>query len=164
MVDARIEKELSQLAADLAMPVLTILTALLLLVSRKVGPKLFPNVRPSRRSTLLVAGACWAGVLALYVVVGNPGFANDGYLIIMQEQLDPAAVEPADLYAELVATAESSQADLRAELDRLELSYRPYYLVNMVRGKRHDTGDAGNSAPAGRGPGAAKPQRAPVSL
>src|SRR5690606_26758782 len=38
----------------------------------------------------------------------------------------------AEVYRRLVTHAERTQAALRADLDRLGLSYRPYYLVNAI--------------------------------
>ncbi len=87
-----------------------------------------------------VAGLVWAGVLALYLTLGIPGFHPDGFLIVLEEQADlrPAAAiaDPVErrawVYRTLVETAERSQAPLRAELDRRGVPYRPHYLVNLI--------------------------------
>lgn len=81
----------------------------------------------------------------LYATCGVPGFADDGFLIVLQEQADltPAAAianrqERLEyLYRTLVDTAQRTQGPLRAELDRLGVPYRPYYLVNMIRVDGH---------------------------
>ena len=90
----------------------------------------------------LVMWGAWAGV---YVFAGEPGFANDGFLIILEEQAGlGAAYDIPDLearrqyvYDALVETAQRTQAPLRAELDRLGVHYRPYYVVNMIRVDSH---------------------------
>ena len=91
-------------------------------------------------AALLLWGA-WGG---LYVFAGEPGFANDGFLIIL-EQADLGAVRAIPdretrlqvVYDTLVETAERTQGPLRAELDELGLPYRPYYVINMIRVDDH---------------------------
>jgi len=76
-----------------------------------------------------------------YFVLGAPGFTNDSYLIIMEEQADlSAAYSIPDrearlqyVYDTLVESAERTQSPVRAELDRRGRTYRPYYLINMIR-------------------------------
>jgi subtilisin family serine protease len=87
---------------------------------------------------VLVTWGAWAG---LYVFVGEPGFANDGFLIILEEQADlGVSYTISDLearrqyvYETLVETAERTQSPLRAELDALGVPYCPYYVINMIR-------------------------------
>ncbi len=89
-------------------------------------------------SVALLAWAVWGGV---YVFAGNPGFANDGFLIILEEQADLSAAYAIPdrearleaVYETLVETAGRTQAPLRAELDELGVPYRPYYIINMIR-------------------------------
>jgi subtilisin family serine protease len=94
-------------------------------------------------ATMLAASLAvlvWAGVIALYLTAGVPGFHADGFLIFLEEQADlsPAAAiaDPVErrafVYQTLVETAERSQAPLRAELERRGVPYRPHYLVNMI--------------------------------
>jgi len=86
----------------------------------------------------LVMWGTWGG---LYVFAGNPGFVNDGFIIILEEQADLSAAYAIPdraarleyVYETLVETAERTQAPLRAELDELGVPYRPYYIVNMIR-------------------------------
>ncbi len=86
----------------------------------------------------LVLWGTWGG---LYVFAGEPGFANDGFLIILEEQADLSAARSIldreerlqYVYDTLVETAGRTQAPLRAELDELGVSYRPYYIINMIR-------------------------------
>lgn len=90
----------------------------------------------------LVLLSLWLGV---YFLWGTPGFFNDSFLIVLEEQADlSAAYSIADrqerlsyVYGALVGTAERSQAPIRAELDRRGLVYRPYYLINMIRVEGH---------------------------
>jgi subtilisin family serine protease len=152
--DGRLELEAAHLAARVYMPAATLLIAVALYAGRKLQPYLAPKpqrgagdglqARPSRariRWPALVAAVLWTLALIVYLALGNPGFANDGYLIILKEQADPtlAADIPTRegrlvfLHTLLVETAERSQTDLRAALDDLGVPYRPYYLVNMIR-------------------------------
>lgn len=90
----------------------------------------------------LVLWGIWGG---LYGIVGEAGFANHGFLIILEEQADLGPV--ADIavgedrhrfvYGSLTTTAERTQAPFRAELDELDVSYRPYYIINMIRVDGH---------------------------
>ncbi len=92
-------------------------------------------------AVLLLWGA-WGG---LYVFAGEPGFANDGFLIILDEQADLSAARAiADrgarlqyVYETLVETAERTQPPLRAELDELGVPYHPCYIINMIRVDGH---------------------------
>jgi len=93
----------------------------------------------------LAALLMWAAWGGLYVFAGEPGFANDGFLIILEEQ---AGLDDADaisdrearlqyVYGMLVETAGRTQDPLRAELDELGVPYRPYYIINMIRVDGH---------------------------
>ncbi len=109
--------------------------------------QLFTQRRPARRKLRIawLPAALWIIWIAAYVFLGNPGFANDGFLIILEEQADVSAayamtdrVERLSAVREtLIATAERTQAPVRAELDRLDLPYRPFYLINMIRVEGH---------------------------
>jgi len=93
-------------------------------------------------SAALVSWGIWGG---LYVSMGQPGFANDGFLIILEEQADlSTAYSISDrevrlqyVYNTLVETAERTQFSLRTELDGLGVAYRPYYIINMIRVDGH---------------------------
>jgi serine protease AprX len=90
----------------------------------------------------LLAWCVWGG---LYVFAGQPGFANDGFLIILEEQADLSTAYTIPdrearlqyVYETLVETAERTQVALRAELDELGIPYRPYYIMNMIRVDGH---------------------------
>lgn len=108
----------------------------------------YPRTRSTWRRIavwLLTVGCAWGLWGALYVVAGWPGFANDGFLIILEEQADlSSAYTIGDRYARLeyvyrtlVETAERTQAPLRRELETLGVPYRPYYLINMIRVDGH---------------------------
>jgi hypothetical protein len=81
-----------------------------------------------------------AGSAVEYAANGHPGFTQDGFLIVFREQADLSGVQSisgrtqriAFLYKNLVDTAERVQAPARAELDRLGVSYRPHYLINLI--------------------------------
>ena len=96
-------------------------------------------------AALAVVVVMWGVWGALYVFAGEPGFADDGFLIIMEEQADlSGAGDIPDrearlemVYQTLTGTAKRTQKSLRDELDALGVPYRPYYIVNMIRVDGH---------------------------
>ena len=88
----------------------------------------------------VLAVVAWSVWIQLYISIGLPGFSNDGFLIVLEEQaqLESAADVPGReeriryVYETLTETARRTQAPLRAELDDRGISYRPYYLINMI--------------------------------
>jgi subtilisin family serine protease len=93
----------------------------------------------------LAAVVVWSGWGGSWVLAGEPGFHNDGFIIMMDAQADLSAAytmsDPiqrrAYVYQTLVQTAEETQAPIRARLDELGYAYRPYYLINMIRVDGH---------------------------
>jgi hypothetical protein len=122
-------------------PVLLVLRWLLRAARARVGVPAWASLL---LAALLFVGACgtWIG---LYIAQGKPGFYDDGFLIILEEQADlSGAYEIADrdarlqyVYDALVETADRGQAPLREELDRMGVPYRPYYIMNMIRVDGH---------------------------
>jgi len=106
---------------------------------------LAPRWRLSRLPALAVALAitlfCWAVWAGLWWGVGYPGFYNDGFIIIMEEQADLSGAETiADPIARrelvrerLIKTAQRTQTPVRAALDAAGLKYRPFYISNIIR-------------------------------
>ena len=95
---------------------------------------------PVAAGLALLAAA--AGVV-VYTGPGHPGLHGERLLVVLKDQADlsgtPTTVGPAgradrvrSVYRALVTHAERTQAPLRRDLDRLRLSYTPYYLVNAV--------------------------------
>ncbi len=88
----------------------------------------------------LVLGLAAAWIAATGFTAGHPGYHGDRLFVVLKDQADLAAVaaEPdlaarrAAVYAVLTAHAAASQADLRADLDRMDVAYTPYYLVNAL--------------------------------
>lgn len=84
--------------------------------------------------------AAWALALAVYLVAGQPGFHGDWLFVVLRDQADVSRARTvADrgervryVYDALARHASGSQAGLRADLDRLGIQYRPYYLVNAL--------------------------------
>lgn len=141
--------EVQHILSNLVMAFTTLGLGLVLWIERRVLPALGERfrIRGRRRLTAwmlvtLVAWGTWAGV---YLFAGEPGFANDGFLIILSEQADLSAAHAlshreARLEAvrnALIETAERTQAPLREELDGLGVPYRPYYIINMIRVDGH---------------------------
>lgn len=91
---------------------------------------------------VIMAWGIWGG---LWTAIGHPGFHNDGFLIIMAQQADLAGAEaianPAErrefVRGQLIETAQRTQAPIREALDAAGLTYRPFYLINMIRVEGH---------------------------
>ena len=88
----------------------------------------------------LVTGGAWMLGLGLWLFVGQPGLHGERLFVILADQADlTAAYDLPDIesrrafvYETLVAQADRTQADLRAQLDLLQVDYTPYYLVNAM--------------------------------
>lgn len=99
------------------------------------------QAEPTVRAWGIAAAAVWLLAVVVYAFAGNAGLYPDQYFVILKQQADVSAAEQmADydarrqyVYDTLVATADSSQADLRRTLDRFGIAYTPYYLVNAVQ-------------------------------
>lgn len=91
---------------------------------------------------LAAAVALGAGVY--YLTAGQPGFFGDQLFVVMKEQAPLAGLPTTTglgtgrdqrvdaVYRRLVEHADRTQGALRTELDRWNLSYQPYYLVNAI--------------------------------
>ncbi len=97
-------------------------------------------VVPDARIFPAAAGVIWLGGVLFYFLVGQPGFYGERLFVILKEQVefssqalpkDPLEKRSA-VFQSLLQTAEGSQADLRAGLERYHLDYQPYYLVNAI--------------------------------
>ncbi len=129
---------------------IVVVTTVVLSLALWGGRKLLAGrVRVPRRawvaSGVLAAVLLWGAWGGLYVFAGEPGFVNDGFLIILEEQADLSAAYAIPdrearlqyVYETLVETAERTQVPLRTELDDLDVPYRPYYIINMIRVDGH---------------------------
>ncbi len=103
-------------------------------------------IAPRRQVPELLAAALaamatvtiWAG---LWLTVGYPGFYNDGFLIIMSEQADLSGVtaiaEPLArrefVRQHLLDVARRTQPPVVQALNAAGLSYRQFYIINMIR-------------------------------
>lgn len=113
-----------------------------LVIALFAGLALGVQRRDIRRSAALagVVAAAWLGAAVIYLFPGQPGLYGERLFVILQEQtdvsnasnLDDYALRRSAVYQDLVEIAETSQADLRASLDRWNIPYRPYYLVNAI--------------------------------
>ncbi|ASW56953.1 peptidase S8 [Plantactinospora sp. KBS50] len=101
-------------------------------------------VRPGRRAVAAAAGLLLVGTIGGYAGAGQPGLYGERLFVVLKRQADLSGVDTGatgpdgrirragEVYRTLVTQAETSQAALRRELDRLHLDYTPYYLVNAV--------------------------------
>ncbi|MBB5870656.1 subtilisin family serine protease [Allocatelliglobosispora scoriae] len=98
----------------------------------------------SRTVPLALAGITLVASGAVYAVAGQPGSFGEQLFVVMKSQASladvPTTTGPAGrearisaVYRKLADHATATQADLRSELDRLHVAYRPYYLVNGIR-------------------------------
>jgi subtilisin family serine protease len=102
--------------------------------------KVADKIRLNIKMNLIFTGVAVAVVAAIYFLWGQPGFFGDKVFIVMKQQADLSQVNQiqnvderrAAVYQLLVQTADSSQQDLRQQLDRWHASYTPYYLVNAI--------------------------------
>lgn len=84
--------------------------------------------------SLVIVIAIVAGVNA----IAQPGFHGEKLLVVMTEQADLSGITGdreqrlSLVHQRLVETAETSQADLRAELDDSGTDWRPFYLLNAI--------------------------------
>lgn len=91
----------------------------------------------------VLSGAAGLAFILVYILAGQPGFFGEEYFVILKDQADLSStvsiVDPVErrqvVYDTLVAHADETQGDLRADLERRGLEYRPYYLVNAVQVK-----------------------------
>jgi subtilisin family serine protease len=81
------------------------------------------------------------GATGGYAGLGQPGLHGERLFVVLASQADLSGLPSGtgavgrdararEVYRRLVVHARDSQAELRAELDRLGLAYTPYYLVN----------------------------------
>lgn len=98
--------------------------------------------RANPRRIAGIAALAGAVVLAvvLYAFGGQPGFYGEKLFVVMRDQADvsqAAAISDRTarlrfVYSTLTEHANTSQAGLRAALDRFGVRYQPYYLVNAL--------------------------------
>ena len=114
-----------------------ILTATILLFPNRKNIK---SLSLSRNWNFGVTMLSLVVILIIYLIGGQVGFFGDHTLLILKTQADLSeqksiqdyATRRQSVYDALVDTAETSQRDLRAQLDRLKLDYTPYYLLNAI--------------------------------
>ncbi len=87
------------------------------------------------------AALIWSAAVYFYLVVGQPGFHGEELFIVLKNQADLSASaqfqDPFEqrqyVYETLVAHANTTQVDLRRQLELFHIEYTPYYLVNGIR-------------------------------
>jgi subtilisin family serine protease len=121
----------------------TVAVVVVLWLIRQFAPQTNRLIRV--RVTAVTMVVLWVAWTLVYLGLGRPGFANDGLLVIMETQADlseaygiPDREQRLEyVYTTLVDMAETTQEPVRAELEHRGISYRPYYLINMVRVDGH---------------------------
>ena len=102
--------------------------AALLLGGRTIG----------RRAWAASAILSVVGLALVYALIGQTGWHGERLFVILRDQanigsavvIDDPVERRAVVYDLLTHHAETTQADLRATLDRFGVTYKPYYLVN----------------------------------
>lgn len=101
---------------------------------------LTPNINGGRGLPAMAAVAGLAGLAAVYVFLGQPGWHGERLYVILSEQADLSAAasvtDPLErrqqVYEQLTAHAEFTQTEIRHALDMVGIDYQPYYLVNAL--------------------------------
>jgi subtilisin family serine protease len=100
--------------------------------------------KPLRRPSWVLAAAAvavsWMVAGLLYGQGGQPGFYGDRLFVILRDQADLSLAETVEdlparrqyVYETLTGHADATQADLRQTLDRWQIAYSSYYLVNAI--------------------------------
>ncbi len=78
--------------------------------------------------------------IGIYTLTGQPGFYGERMFVILKSQTDVTEASKIDdyqarreyVYKTLVENADQSQYKIRLVLDRLNVDYTPYYLVNAI--------------------------------
>jgi subtilisin family serine protease len=99
-----------------------------------------PRLANRWRSVAAVSLAAWAGLLALFIFAGQPGWYGERLYVILTDQSDLSAAatiaDPAEqrafVYQTLAGHADATQTPLQAAFDAVGISYTPYYLVNAL--------------------------------
>lgn len=98
------------------------------------------NGPPSLGLSLVSVIIAGLASLLIYFFVGQPGFYGEQLFVILKDQADvQSAYTMTDrderlryVYQTLTENADTTQAKLRATLDRIHADYQPYYLVNAI--------------------------------
>ncbi|MCZ7567884.1 MAG: S8 family serine peptidase [Ardenticatenaceae bacterium] len=108
--------------------------SLVLWIGSRLHPRLPRVLSPAAAVVALLV------VAALTASTGRAGFYGDEFFVVLRDQADLSAlktVQPREargraVYETLTRHALASQRDLRAFLDRREVAYTPFYLVNAI--------------------------------
>lgn len=98
------------------------------------------KLRVTKKANWLMSLLSVAAVVCVYLIWGRVGFFGDKIFIVMKDQADLSQVAQIDdlaarkqaVYSTLVSEADTTQADLRAQLTQWKLKFTPYYLVNGI--------------------------------
>lgn len=116
----------------------TFSVSMLIMIVMAINFKLINRIRLPKRINWILPLLVFAALSTVYFTIGRPGFFGEKIFVVMKEQASLSDISPtmdvADrrekVYSELVDQANTSQADLRTQLDQWHLSYTPYYLVD----------------------------------
>ncbi|MEV8513484.1 S8 family serine peptidase [Dactylosporangium sp. NPDC051484] len=117
-----------------------VVTGVLALLAAIVVLVVFRRVCWSPWLAAVLAAVVAASGAAVYATVGRPGFEGERLFVVMREQADLSGLDSIpnhtdrvrQTYERLVATAERTQAPLRAALRARHVSFTPFYLVNGI--------------------------------
>jgi len=117
--------------------------SMLVMILLAVNFKMIGKLRLPKKVNLLLPLLVLTGLSAVYFTFGQPGFYGEKVFVVMNDQADLSIIDPslsiddkrAEVYSTLVQEAETSQKDIRAQLNAWHISYTPYYLVNGLEVK-----------------------------
>lgn len=112
--------------------------SMLVMILLAVNFKSIGRIRLPKKANWLLPLLVLAGLSGVYFTFGRPGFFGEKVFVVMKDQADLSQVDGSlsiedkrtEVYSTLVKEAESSQKEIRAQLDGWHISYTPYYLVN----------------------------------
>jgi subtilisin family serine protease len=118
----------------------TFMSLIMLTIVLLINFKVILNLNLPKKWNWGLSIASLVSIVVAYLVWGQIGFFGDKIFVILKSQADLTTkseiVNYEDrrkaVYDSLVDYAVNSQANLRTELDRLNLSYTPYYLLNAI--------------------------------
>jgi hypothetical protein len=119
----------------------SILLALILGVVLALLLRRLLDAQGFQRKIVFSALFIWLALISVYFIWGQPGFHGDHIFVVMNQQADLSEANSISdynerrryVYTTLVEHSDATQADLRAELDRLNIRYTPFYLENGLK-------------------------------
>jgi subtilisin family serine protease len=116
----------------------TFMSLLTLVIVMMINFRFLKNINLPRKWNSGLLGAGIVSFLMVYAFWGQIGFHGEKVFVILKSQADlstlttinDSSVRRQGVYQQLTNFADTSQTDLRSTLDKFQIKYTPYYLVN----------------------------------